>query len=47
MSSNKSYDTENSALISGINDILQHIQIENSYFNLTIFYNITDFTVFF
>ncbi len=29
-----SNDAENSALITGINDILKYIQIENSYFKL-------------
>ncbi len=37
-------DAENSALITGIQYMLKH---SNRYFKLTIFHNITVFTVFF
>ncbi len=40
-----SYDTENSALTTGINYILKYIKIENS-FIVTIVDNITVFTIF-
>ncbi len=46
-----SNDAENSALITEINYILKYIQIENIFFVIIviviIFYNITEFTVYF
>ncbi len=41
-----SNDAENSDLITEINYILKYIQIENSFFIVIIFYNITEFTVY-
>ncbi len=41
-----SNDADNSALITGINYILQYIQIENSHFKcLILFHNITVFLI--
>ncbi len=48
MISEESYDTEVWIFsITEISHILKYIKIENIYFKLIIFYNVTDFTDFF